>query len=236
MRIYIFLGLAFLFGSCSVNKDIIGKYSSNKHSNRFEFKKDSTFAYEYLSFHLLKYSEGKWMNLTKNKIVITSDIKSTIIPLTVEELESNNLKSKNALSLHINIEDGKNLSEYMCGIYINDVFYNTLRCDSVSYLPISIPIDSCYFYITKEPDNLTTAVSPPVYTSKYYTKAEESNNLNITIDFNESFFYYQSFNESVVKIKKKSIQFYDTNTKKWVKVPKVSDESNIFSSFRNTRK
>jgi hypothetical protein len=166
MKIYILLGLALLCGSCSINKDIIGKYSSSKSSNSFEFKKDSTFAFEYRSNHLLKYSEGKWMNLTKDKIVITSDIKSTIIPLTVKELKSNNLKSKNALSLHVTIENGKNLSEYRCGIYINDVFYNTVRCDSVSYLPISIPIDSCYFYITKEPDySLTTAVSPPVYTS-----------------------------------------------------------------------
>lgn len=236
MKLYIFLGLAVLCSSCSINNEIIGKYASHTISSCFEFKKDSTFAYEYRSLHLLKYSEGKWMKLAKDKIVITSDIKSNIIPLTVKELESNNLISKNALSLHVNIVNGKNLSEYMCGIYINDAFYNKVRCDSVSYLPISIPINSCYFFIFKEPDNLTTAVSPPVYTSKYYTKAEGSNNLDITIDFNESFFYYQSFNESVVKIREKSIVFYNTDNKKWIKIPKVSDESNIFSSFRNTQK
>ena len=125
----------------------------------------------------------------------------------------------------------------MCGIYINDVLYNFKRCDSLSFIPIKIPIKSIYFHFTKEPElSITTAISLPVFTNKYRPEAIEGNQLKIAVDFNDSYFYYKSFNKDTIKVKGNSIKMFNVTNRRWEKILKVSDEANIFSGFSDTLK
>lgn len=220
-----------LLSSCSINRDVIGKFSSNKGLN-IELKNDSTFIYEYRAFHLYQYSVGKWKVLNKNLIALTSEIKSTVVPITVKNLD--NQGSVNMLSIDLKIDPDKSLSDYKCGVYINGSLYLVKKCDSILSLEISVPINNVYFHFTKEPAlTTTTAVAPPVFTDKYVTKASRGNKLEIEVNFNDSYFYYKSFNGDTVKMKGCNVKMYDVYRKKWEKVLKVSESTNIFSRFNN---
>lgn len=231
MKLFTILGIFLLLSSCSINTGIIGKFSSSKGSN-IELKNDSTFIYEHRAFHLYQYSVGKWEMLNKSLIALTSEIKSTVVPITVKNI--GNQGSVNMLSLDLKIDPNKSLSDYKCGVYVNDSLYLVKRCDSISSLAINVPINNIYFHFTKEPAlTTTTAITPPVFTDKYVTKNSRGNKLEIEVNFNDSFFYYKSFNGDTVKIKGRNIEIYDAYRKKWEKVLKVSETTNIFSHFND---
>lgn len=227
-------GIIFLCGGCSIN--VIGKYSSNISSSSFQFKGDSTFMYEYRSYHLYQYSRGKWEMIKRNMATLTSDIKDITIPLLIKGIDYNNNSNNSMISIDLNIKNSRSLADYMCGVYVNDSLYCVRRCDSIAFIPISVPIESCYFYFTKEPEIAsTTAVSPPLYTNKYRSNDSiMGNKFIIAIDFNDSYFFYKAFNEDTIRVKKHGIRIYNQDSEKWQKISKVSDESNIFSRFNNT--
>jgi hypothetical protein len=170
-------------------------------------------------------------------ITLTSDITSTSIPLSIKKIDVNNKDSNNIISLDLNIENRDSLSDYMCGVYINEALYCIKRCDSVSIIPINIPIKNIYFHFTKEPQlSWTTAIAPPLFTRMYSPEATKGNMLKIEVDFKEAFFYYKSFNEDTIKVKGKNIKMFNVFCNRWDKILKVSDEANIFSGFSDTLK
>ena len=155
-----------------------------------------------------------------------------VVPITVKNI--GNQGSVNMLSLDLKIDPNKSLSDYKCGVYVNDSLYLVKRCDSISSLAINVPINNIYFHFTKEPAlTTTTAIAPPVFTDKYVTKTSRGNKLEIEVNFNDSYFYYKSFNGDTVKIKGRNIEIYDAYRKKWEKVLKVSETTNIFSHFND---
>lgn len=227
-------GIIFLCSGCSIN--VVGKYSSNKSSSSFQFKRDSTFMYEYRAYHLYQYSVGKWERIKRNMITLTSDIKDITIPLSIKEIDHIDDTSNNIISIDLDIKNSRSLADYMCEVYVNDELYCIRRCDSITSIPVTVPIKTCYFHFTKEPEiALTTAVAPPLFTNKYRSNDSiTGNKLTIAIDFNNSYFFYKAFNEDTIRVKKHGIRIFNPNLKKWEKISKVSDESNIFSRFNNT--
>lgn len=232
MKLFAVFGIFLLVSGCSINMGVIGRYSSSKGPNNIELRNDSTFIYEYRAFHLYQYSIGKWKMLKRNLVTLTSEVKSTVVPITVKNV-GNQLVS-NILLIDLKINPNKNLSYYKCGIYINDSLYIVKRCDSIASLAINVPINNIYFHFTKEPVlTTTTAIAPPVFTIKYFTKISRGNKLAIEVHFDDSYFYYKSFNGDTVRINGHHIKMYNIYNNKWEKVRKVSDGANIFSHFSN---
>ena len=227
-------GIIFLCGGCSIN--VVGKYSSIRCLSSFQFKGDSTFMYKYRSYHLYQYSRGKWEWINRNMITLTSDIKDITIPLSVKEIGHIDGTTSNIISIDLDIKNSQSLADYMCEVYINDVLYCIRRCDSIASIPVTVPIRNCYFNFTKDPQiALATAVSPPLLTNKYRSNSSiMGNKLIIAISFDDSYFFYKAFNDDTIRVKKQGIRIFNPDLKKWKKISKVSDESNIFSRFNNT--
>jgi hypothetical protein len=234
LEINFLFGIIFLCGSCSIN--IVGKYSSNKSSISFQLNKDSTFIYEYRSYHLYQFSRGKWERVERDRISLTSDIENTTVPISIKEIDHNDNTNNSIISLNLNIEKSRSLADYMCGVYINDALFCIRRCDSVTFIPVTVPVESCYFHFTKEPEiSSTTAVSPPLFTKKYNNKYPIiGKKIIISVDFNDSYFFYKAFNKDTIRVKKHAIKIFNSDSKKWEKIPRVSDELNIFSRFIDT--
>lgn len=218
-------------GSCSIKTSVVGKFSSPKGSN-IQFKSDSTFIFEYRAFHLYQYSLGKWKMLNKNLISLTSDIESTVVPLKVKNTA--NRKAINLLSIDLKIQPSKSLSDYRCGVYVNGLLQFTKRCDSISSLVINVPIDTIYFHFTREPAIMTTtAIAPPIFTRKYVTENSKGNEMEIEVDFDDSYFYYRSFDTDTVKTNGHNLKMYDPYRKNWDKLLRVSPSTNLFSRFND---
>ena len=229
MKLFVIFGMFLVLSSCSINSGITGKFISKKGSN-MELKNDSSFIYEYRAFHLYQYSSGKWKMVNKNLISLTSEIKSTVVPITVTNIGDQGVV--NMLSLDLKIDTNKILADYKCGVYVNDSLVLVKRCDSISSLEINVPIDNIYFKFIKEPAlTTTTYIAPPIITDKYVTKTPKGNKLKIAINFNDSYFYYKSFDGDIVKRKGLNIKMYNAYYKRWKKLLRVSNKTNIFSHF-----
>ncbi|KAA5536544.1 hypothetical protein F0919_02430 [Taibaiella lutea] len=223
-----------LFCSCS-SLFIQGKYASKENNNYFDFKKDSTFTYEYRLFHTYRYSSGTWSLLKNNRILLKSSYLDSIVLLEVNETEQAT-KKKTSLNIDFNIINGLTPQNYYCQMYIDDKPYfkdDVLmgkRCDSLKKVEIADKIDSLYFVIYREPIHfVTTATSFPISTGKYYPQKGYSD-MNIRISFNDSLFYYKIFNNEPLLISKGRIKLFNRATGKWEVVNKVSDSLNIMAN------
>jgi len=211
---------------CSTNINIVGKYASKTNPNCFQFNDDSSFIYEFRLYHMYEYSTGTWIKNKKNAIEINSLIKNTIIPLKINE-EENTDQDKSNISVFLKVAHGLQLSDYRCEIYLNGSYYNVKRCDSLSSIQISMPVNNIYFEFIKAPLVFnSTLMSLPLTTEKYETIRNNSVNLKIEASFNDSLFSYRTFNREIVKVKNNYIKYFFN--KKWQKIPKVPNESNIF--------
>ncbi|PWG82122.1 hypothetical protein [Pararcticibacter amylolyticus] len=233
MKTYKAVMLVLLLSNCSIKKNIIGKYYSGIHSVGIQLKEDSTFVYEHRNLHLYQYSKGKWRHEKNNQISLESNIKSTLIPLNVQNQNITN--AKNELSIDLKIADGGKTSDYQCGIYIDNKLYTIKRCDSLSSVFINVPMNNFYFHFARDPQPDTTSyISQPVFTEKYQLMINQNNKARIDITLPDTYFYYKSFNGVVAKATGKSLRIFNFISNKKETIPKVSDEANIFSAFFNT--
>ncbi|MDF2432833.1 MAG: hypothetical protein JWP44_2464 [Mucilaginibacter sp.] len=232
MKLYTIIGIVLFLCSCSIKNDIIGKYMSKKNPNYFQFKKDHIFIYEYRRLHLYQQSTGKW-DKVNNLIILNSEVKSTTIPLKV--INNNLINSDNSLiSIVLNIKGSYSLSDYICGIFINDTSYCVKRCDSLSSLIIKSPINNIYFKFFREPKVPTTTYIPlPLITNTYTPEAKTGNKLEIKVDFSDTCFYYKAFNNDTLKIKGNGIKMFNSYQGKWEKISKVPDATNLFSRYND---
>lgn len=230
---YIIIGMAFMFLGCSIKREIPGKYMSKNNPNFIQLRSDRSFIYEYRAFHLYQQSIGKWQAIDNGLVVLNSDIKSTLIPVRVSS-NPNGMNKKNLISIDLNIKGGHALEDYKCQICINDTNYCIKRCDSLSSIVVKSPIQSLYFKFVREPKSIiTTAVALPLITEKYYATLKSGNNLEVKIDFSDSYFYYRAFDNDTIKVKGNSIKMFNSYTNKWDKILKVSDTINLFSRYNN---
>lgn len=237
MKLFLIIGIQLLLLiSCSVKKEIAGKYVSHGFGN-IQFNKDSTYYYEYGLLHRFERSSGKWLISNKNELLIFSDIKSTSLPLIVDNNEVEENLHGNIIALDINIINGEKLENYQCSIHINDSLYFIGRCDSVGSVKVNIPIKSIYFMLIKAPQlATTTALSPPLITDVYRPEVRLGNKIKIRINANESNFFYRSFNGEIFRIGKTSLQYFNRDNGKWKKLNRISDSIRIFTDFREVLK
>lgn len=229
LSVYIFFSLTLY--TCSVSKSVVGKYASNKTSDFIELKNDSSFFYENRSFHLYQYSSGKWSIKDGNEVVLTSEVKNTKLPLSVQVVDNEGLF--NFLSIKIGLNDGRTLADYRGEIFINDSLFSTKRADSIDHLTINFPIKSIYFRFFKEPDITNTTYIPlPLITEVFNAEKITGKRLLANVVINDKFFYYKSFNNEIAETGKDWIKLYNETNKRWNKVKKVPLKANIFSNFK----
>jgi hypothetical protein len=225
MKQYLFIFVVLLYG-CSSSLLITGEYASRENSNRFSLNSDSTFTYDYKFGHAYEYSLGSWKRVSKKKIVLNSGVKSTVIPLSVQESGKveGTLNSANFLSINVSIPN-TNREDYRCAIFINDNLFQERRCDSLSSILINSSIHDIYFEIRKRPivlKDLRLSVDP-IITNRFLPKSATGNKLQIGIAFSDSLFSYRIFNNEIFKMTKSGIRFYDPKESKWQYIPKWSN-------------
>jgi hypothetical protein len=169
---------------------------------------------------------------------LNSGIKSTVIPLSVQESGKieRGLKSTNFLSINVNIPN-TNLEDYRCAIFINDTLFQERRCDSLSSILISSSIKDIYFEIRKRPiilKDLRLSVDP-IITNRFFPKSATDNKLQIGIAFNDSLFSYRIFNNEILRVTKRGIRFYDPKKDKWQYIPKWSNTVGATFNTSKTR-
>jgi hypothetical protein len=227
----IIIGISLLLTSCSVKQDVVGKYMSKNNPNYLQLRKDGMFIYEYRALHFYQQSIGQWTKDNSSFITLNSPIRSTVIPITV--MDRSNTTS-NTVTIKLTINDSKALADYKCRLYINDAIYCTKRCDSLSLIPVNLPIENMYFMFIKEPQELTnTYLSLPLTTEKYSTKPTKGNAFEVNVVFSDIYFYYKAFNNDTLRIKNNGIQLFNSNKGKWEKLLKVSNTTNLFSRYND---
>src|SRR3569833_624671 len=236
MIFFLFFFVFFFFCVCLFNNNLSGKYMSKNNPNYIELRKDHSFIYEYRSSHLYQQSIGQWQKIGAGLIVLNSNIKNTDIPIRI----STNTKSDdniNQLSVKLTIAGSKSLMDYKCVVYINDEIYCTRRADSMSLIRINPQIKSIYFTFIKEPQIFTTTYVPfSLSTNTYIFKERSKFNLEVDINFPDSYFYYRAFDNDTLKIRSRGVAMFNKYNSRWEKLLKVPDSSNLFSRYTDTSK
>lgn len=213
--------------SCVTTKDVTGKYSSRYYEHFLKLDSDSTFQYEFRSFHMYAQSSGKWLRVGKKALVLNSNITTTIVPMKIAVLDN---ASYNSLSINVNTVDSLKSENYRCQIYLNNTLYAVIRADSLSEFKLAHSPRNIYLKFTFDPIvSVSNLISPPVATEKHTLGiAKAPRSIKLTLDLPASFFYYRPFNQEVLKIKRRSVAFYNSFKKRWEYVPTVPDSVNIF--------
>lgn len=172
-------------------------------------------------------SSGKWLRSGKKALVFNSNIKTTVVPMKIAILEN---VRYNSLSININKVDSLKSENYRCQIYLNDSLYAIIRADSLSELKLARSPQSIYLKFTFDPIvNTSNLISPAVATEKNNLGISAvPRSIELTLDLPSSFFYYRPFNQEIVKIKSRSVAFYNSFKRRWEYIPKVADSANIF--------
>jgi hypothetical protein len=214
---------------CSVNNELAGKYAAKGAQDYIQLKKDSTFIYEYRSFHLYQTSTGTWKKNGDNAIRLTTEVKSIAMPLKVSPMKTTNEKTN--LYFKLNLIGAERLADYKCRIYINDSPSGLIRCDSLSIIPLEKPLKSLYLMFTKEPLVVeTTAIPMPLFTEKYIHDSSANINLEVSVNIKDAFFFFRPFDNELIKVNRNSLKIYYSKGRTWEKISKVPDSLNIFSS------
>lgn len=229
MKTRIIVLASVILQSCGVTGSMEGKYASGTIPSCFQFNKDSTYIYEFRKFHVYEYSTGRWTKSGKNKVVLNSDRKSVVVPMTVVESGCKQA-NKSVLSFNLNIKGKLQLADYGCEVYVNGNFFCLRRCDSLSVLSLNSVVKNVCLKFTKTPLTiLSTLISLPLSTDIYYPKKKGCTNLSISIAFSDSLFSYRPFINEVIKVHKNYLKYYYDN--KWQEIPKLTNDSNIFVNY-----
>lgn len=247
-----------IYYGCSVSRDISGKYASKRNASSFQFKTDSTFLYEYKSFHLYAYSSGKWEKKSKKVIILNSDTQSTQVPLLVQQNNLLDLRGANHLSFNVTTKGDFGVADYKCEIFINDTLFRLtdhhlsstgmdetmsyneinisnpliryIRCDSLSDLWVATPIHSIYLKFVQSPLRITSnAIAlEPLQSNKFFPPISVGNNISIEVPLNDSLFFYKVFKNEKIKLRKNGVMLFNKILNQWQKISKVPDTANIF--------
>ncbi|WP_342333094.1 hypothetical protein [Pedobacter sp. FW305-3-2-15-E-R2A2] len=225
MKIYFVLGIGLLLSSCSVNREVVGKYASQKNPNIFEFNSDSTFKYEFREFHLYQYATGRWKKTSQNTLVLNSTVSSATIPVKISKLDDVDL-NRTKMTIDLRISDGMDLSNYKCKVFVNKTLFRITRCDSLKFIEIKSGIQQLSFQFTKEPIVITSnLISLPLSTEII---SNPPSNFAVNLTFNDTLFSYRVFKDEVVKFRPNRIEIFNPHLKQWGHIYKVPDSSNIF--------
>lgn len=218
MRPYVFF--IFLLFSCSSSREVPGEYLSSKSPYSLILNKDSTFSYRYKFEFAYKYSSGTWNKTGKNKIILNSYIKERRLPLKIYESGNNeeNKSNVNFLSVNVDISDADK-KYYWCEIFINDALYEKINCDSLSSISITPPINSVFFGLTAD-ERIPGRFLDTLYTDKFFPKSNSANKLKADISYIDSLFNYRVFNNEVLKMTRKGLNFYNYQSSEWQSLPK----------------
>jgi hypothetical protein len=213
------LGPIFIYFSCQVATTVTGVYSSSKNHNKFIIHEDSTFEYSYyiVAGYADKISSGKWRQINKNTIILNSNIRTNIIPLYIEVIPTQNEKNNVKLSLNV---FGKNKKDYLCVPYSNETYFlPDFFPDRGDYdFESALPITHLFFKIYKEPLILERFGPQREYnileTESRSINLTKGDSIHISINLSDSLFFYEVFDNTILKINGNTLTFKDSKNKK----------------------
>ncbi|GHE33678.1 hypothetical protein [Sphingobacterium griseoflavum] len=232
MKIFsIVLLLSTLFTGCVAKRDISGKYMNSVFGS-IEFYNDSTYYFEKSTYNLFSYSSGAWKKSASNFLVFSSDVKNVAAPLLLENYELSEGANYNSIKITPYLSDLDSLQDYQCYIFLDDEYYKKVRCDSLADMYVSKHFNDIYFKIAKEPLlSMTTAISKPLTTEKFTVSSTSGNIMSFKLFIENYKFFYEHFDNYVLKVGKKNLFFLDPYHNKWCRIKRMDKQKNIFSSF-----
>jgi hypothetical protein len=221
-RAQVYLGflissLILMYG-CHSGVELLGDYSSFQSPYTFYLYKDSTFSYRYKFEYAYEYSQGTWSQVGGKMIVLNSQIKNRTLAVEAQNLDDNASEIINHFSIDVNLING-NKNHYQCMIFINDTLFTIKTCDSLSSILINSPIKDYFFKLTTD-TRMPTRFLDTLSTNKIFTKSSNSNNFKIKINLVDSLFNYRIFNNDILQVTNKGLNFYDSHLNQWQLIPK----------------
>lgn len=110
---------------------VYGKYATDGKPDFFQFNSDSTFRYEFRSFHSFRFSEGEWSIDKSGKYLILNSYKQDAEP--VIGMHECSITSKqdstatNSISFNFTTSGRFNPHDFKCEIVINDTIYDVIK-------------------------------------------------------------------------------------------------------------
>jgi hypothetical protein len=210
--------LSIFYCGCSTSK-ISGIYSGVDEQS-FILKKDSTFIYWKFNYEArLGYSEGHWKKVSTDEIILNSNIKNKILPILINESESSD--NKNHLILNVDGFNGRiseRKSDYRCHVYVNDILFKNIRCDSLCELVIPTTVHNIKLDLFHFGDILSPK---PVNTDKLNLIDSTNKIITINVNIKNLLFGYRIFDNQTIYIKRNIIKFYDKETNKLCIIPRL---------------
>lgn len=103
---------------------MIGKYASQGIPYSFEFRFDSTYRYQYRSFHSFRYSLGRWSATKAGDIILNSYNQEVFLNGNITMMADTVNNQKNIL--HFLFTSASEIRNFKCEIIINDTVYDKL--------------------------------------------------------------------------------------------------------------
>lgn len=211
--------LALFLMGCSSQKKA-GNYFSEKSPYSFVVNEDGTFSYRYKLGPAYQHAEGAWIEGAKNKIKLNSSIKSTSIPLEIQERDNDTFARKRLNLFVVDVDmPAKERPYYRCGIFVNDSLLHTQSCDSLNLFEIDRPVTS-YFFSLSSDERKPGRFLDTLFSKKEYTKMSTGNLLEVKFVYNDSFFSYRVFNNETLRISRKGLRFFVAKDDKWYFLPR----------------
>ena len=189
--------------SCSSVKDISGTYKGDKSYITIQLNKDSTFFYRYKFEFEQKYAQGVWKKMRNNEIMLNGKIKSRVLPLMVQSTITNENDKGSLFVKMLHMPESERML-YYCSIFINDQYYVTRRCDSLSGISITIPANSFFLGISGS-EKLPGRFMDTLFTEKVFPKIAVAD-FKVEVAFKDSLFNYKVFDNEVLKVTNKSLK------------------------------
>jgi len=204
---------------CSSSLELSGDYSSNRSKYQFRLNRDSTFEYSYKFEFAYEHSRGRWNRIGKRRIILNSYAKRKVIPMTVQKLSGHDIGQASFFSVSMDIPNADK-KYYQCMVYVNDMLYEKISCDSIDTILVASPVKSIFFKLSADP-RMPTRFLDTLSTEKFITHSNTSSQERLNIILRDSLFNYRIFDNDTLEVTRKGLKFYDPGNGQWQYIPKA---------------
>jgi len=196
-----------VFNSCTSVKNLAGTYNSNKVYTTIQLNEDSTFFYRYKFEFDERHSDGVWKKIGNNKVMLNSSMKNRLLPIVFETAAANNAGNERTLSVSIFHMPESEKTFYQCSFFINDKYYVTRSCNSLSRIALVLPVHNVYLGISGN-EKMPGRFTDTLYTQKAFPVITSNNNtdLKLQVDFKDSLFNYRVIENEILKVTNKGLK------------------------------
>jgi len=201
MRFYavILLFSAFVF-SCS-KKSVEGLYQ--RKFETIDLKSNFTFSYVYRIEWVKKKSEGRWKNVGKNEVVISSQYDVDSLPVKVIERDGN-IEGESIFKMIPEGIDSSLRKGLQYELFLNGQSYGRQKQGEIKVRkPSDLASVKIRIYVDK--NILPFPPRDSVSTETYRVQSTQSNSFEVHLTLNADMFYYENISNDTLKVKGKKL-------------------------------